>query len=375
MRAAAARRCQAGSTARSRPVTTNTSLARTECGTGSIRACGRRHSNAASDTARGQSGYIFAKAVSRSGQYDRPRSSRRKPSKSSSSALGVDVLERQQRGEIDPHSSLDQRDRQASQRVPDDDGVRLRPDQRGVVEHGLSRRGRTADRAPRRRGRAASSSRRDLLEAPAAMPGAVDEDEPRHRAEYPRWACSVAVLTAIVTPFTDDGSVDFDAFQELARHLVDNGSDGLVVAGTTGESPTLTDDERLDLIRAAVEAVGETRDGRRRHRDVLDRALGAPDRGGARARRRRVPDRDAVLQQAAAARDRRALRGGRAGERPADRRLQHPVAGRREHRAGDDLPARRDRDRARRQAGERRPRAGAPHRRRPASTCTRATTT
>ena len=65
------------------------------------------------------------------------------------------------------------------------------------------------------------------------------------------------VLTAIVTPFREDGAVDFDAFQELARHLVDNGSDGLVVAGTTGESPTLTDDERLDLIRAALESVGD----------------------------------------------------------------------------------------------------------------------
>jgi 4-hydroxy-tetrahydrodipicolinate synthase len=66
------------------------------------------------------------------------------------------------------------------------------------------------------------------------------------------------VLTAIVTPFRDDGSVDYDAFQRLARHLVDNGSDGIVVAGTTGESPTLSDDERLDLFRAAVEAVGAT---------------------------------------------------------------------------------------------------------------------
>jgi 4-hydroxy-tetrahydrodipicolinate synthase len=65
------------------------------------------------------------------------------------------------------------------------------------------------------------------------------------------------VLTAIVTPFGDDGSVDFDAFQSLARHLVENGSDGIVVAGTTGESPTLTDRERLDLIKAALDAVGE----------------------------------------------------------------------------------------------------------------------
>jgi 4-hydroxy-tetrahydrodipicolinate synthase len=66
------------------------------------------------------------------------------------------------------------------------------------------------------------------------------------------------VLTAVVTPFREDGSVDFDSFQRLARHLVDHGSDGLVVAGTTGESPTLSDRERLDLFRAALEAVGES---------------------------------------------------------------------------------------------------------------------
>jgi 4-hydroxy-tetrahydrodipicolinate synthase len=65
------------------------------------------------------------------------------------------------------------------------------------------------------------------------------------------------ILTAIVTPFHEAGSVDFDAFQALARHLVANGSDGLVVAGTTGEAPTLTDGERLDLFRAALDAVGD----------------------------------------------------------------------------------------------------------------------
>jgi 4-hydroxy-tetrahydrodipicolinate synthase len=65
------------------------------------------------------------------------------------------------------------------------------------------------------------------------------------------------VLTAMVTPFHDDGSVDFDSFQRLARHLVENGSDGVVVSGTTGESPNLTDDERIDLLRAAIEAVGD----------------------------------------------------------------------------------------------------------------------
>jgi len=66
------------------------------------------------------------------------------------------------------------------------------------------------------------------------------------------------VLTAIVTPFHEDGSIDYDAFQSFARHLVDNGSDGIVVSGTTGESPTLSDGERADLLRAAKEAVGGT---------------------------------------------------------------------------------------------------------------------
>ena len=65
------------------------------------------------------------------------------------------------------------------------------------------------------------------------------------------------VITAVVTPFQADGTVALDRFQELARHLVDNGSDGLVVCGTTGESPTLSDDEKLALFAAAVEAVGD----------------------------------------------------------------------------------------------------------------------
>jgi len=64
------------------------------------------------------------------------------------------------------------------------------------------------------------------------------------------------VLTAILTPFHADGSVDVDGFKRLANHLVDNGSDGVVVAGTTGEAPTLSDEEKLELFAAALEAVG-----------------------------------------------------------------------------------------------------------------------
>ena len=65
------------------------------------------------------------------------------------------------------------------------------------------------------------------------------------------------ILTAIMTPFREDGSVDLEKFRELAAYLVDNGSDGVVVTGTTGESPTLTDDERFELYAAAVDAIGD----------------------------------------------------------------------------------------------------------------------
>ena len=65
------------------------------------------------------------------------------------------------------------------------------------------------------------------------------------------------VLTAAVTPFSSDGSVNYEAFKRVCTHLVDTGSDGVVVAGTTGESPTLTDEERFGLFEAAVEAIGD----------------------------------------------------------------------------------------------------------------------
>src|SRR5262245_37684710 len=63
------------------------------------------------------------------------------------------------------------------------------------------------------------------------------------------------VCTAMVTPFSKDGSLDLDGAQRLARHLVENGTDTVLIAGTTGESPTLTHGERDRLLRAVVEAV------------------------------------------------------------------------------------------------------------------------
>ncbi len=64
-----------------------------------------------------------------------------------------------------------------------------------------------------------------------------------------------SVITAMVTPFDTSGAIDLDGAGEVARHLVANGSEALVVAGTTGEGPVLTDVERIDLFRAVVGAV------------------------------------------------------------------------------------------------------------------------
>ncbi|AKH85179.1 dihydrodipicolinate synthase [Streptomyces sp. CNQ-509] len=65
------------------------------------------------------------------------------------------------------------------------------------------------------------------------------------------------MLTAMVTPFTPAGALDLDGAQRLAAHLVDAGNDGLVLNGTTGESPTTSDAEKAQLVRAVVDAVGD----------------------------------------------------------------------------------------------------------------------
>jgi len=65
------------------------------------------------------------------------------------------------------------------------------------------------------------------------------------------------LFTAMVTPFKPDGALDTDAAARLATQLVDAGCDGLVLSGTTGESPTTTDDEKIELLRAVLDAVGD----------------------------------------------------------------------------------------------------------------------
>ena len=66
------------------------------------------------------------------------------------------------------------------------------------------------------------------------------------------------VITAMVTPFDENGNVDYNQVMELASYLADNGSDGIVVAGTTGESPTLTFEEEAELLSCVKSAVGNT---------------------------------------------------------------------------------------------------------------------
>src|SRR5690606_38058547 len=65
------------------------------------------------------------------------------------------------------------------------------------------------------------------------------------------------VISAMVTPMRENGSVDIDAAQDLATWLADQGHDGRVVNGTTGEAPTTTDREKADLVRAVLDAVGD----------------------------------------------------------------------------------------------------------------------
>jgi 4-hydroxy-tetrahydrodipicolinate synthase len=72
----------------------------------------------------------------------------------------------------------------------------------------------------------------------------------------PRNAPFGRLMTAMITPFTEGGAVDFDKAAELAKNLVDAGNDGLIITGTTGEGPTLNEDEKLELYRVTKRAVG-----------------------------------------------------------------------------------------------------------------------
>src|SRR5690625_8052657 len=66
------------------------------------------------------------------------------------------------------------------------------------------------------------------------------------------------VLTAMVTPFDTEGNIDFDVTTVLIEDLLANGTEGLVVAGTTGESPTLLDEEKIALFKHVIEVVNKS---------------------------------------------------------------------------------------------------------------------
>ena len=179
-------------------------------------------------------------------------------------------------------------------------------------------------------------------------------------------------FTALVTPFTADGDLDEAAFRRLVRWQILAGIDGLVPCGTTGESPTLSTDERERLIAATVEVAAE-RPSRDRIRVVAGtghqrhRRHDPGDPPGRRARRRCRARRGALLQPARQPDARGALPGDRRRGRPADRRLQRPVADRRQRRCRHVPAAGRASTCRRGQGGERQPRADRPDLPRPAA--------
>ena len=135
------------------------------------------------------------------------------------------------------------------------------------------------------------------------------------------------LTTAMITPFRPDGALDLDAAQKVATYLVDRGNDALIINGTTGEAPTTSDQEKVQLVKAVLDAVGDRAKviagvGTQRHR-AHDRVRAA----GRGRRRRRAAGRHAVLQQASAGRAARALHRGRRRHRPAEHRCTTSPAG------------------------------------------------
>src|ERR1700748_3518112 len=91
----------------------------------------------------------------------------------------------------------------------------------------------------------------------AISPSSGTEPQERRKSWDNRGVTFGGILTAMVTPFDERGRVDEDAFVAMVHHLLENGSDGLVVAGTTGESATLSDDEKVRIWELAVAEAGD----------------------------------------------------------------------------------------------------------------------
>ena len=145
------------------------------------------------------------------------------------------------------------------------------------------------------------------------------------------------VLSAMVTPFDDDGALDLDVAAELARYLQAHGHDGLVIAGTTGEAPVLNDDERLALFAAVIEAVTIPVVAGTGTNDTAP--LGAPHEGGGGARRGGCAGGLPVLQPSVAGRHRRPHAGDRGRQRPARDGVRHPDPHRSQDHDGDAAAA------------------------------------
>ena len=147
-------------------------------------------------------------------------------------------------------------------------------------------------------------------------------------------------LTALVTPFDKERAVRRESLSRASSTgRSPKAPTGLVPVGTTGESPTLSHDEHRQVVKACVEvAKGRVPVVAGAGSNNTEEAVGLVQvcREG---RRRRGAGRDALLQQADAARPLRAFRGGRQGDQPADHHLQHPAALGDRHDAGDDGPA------------------------------------
>ncbi len=149
------------------------------------------------------------------------------------------------------------------------------------------------------------------------------------------------VLTAMVTPFTADGALDLDGAQRLATHLVDAGNDGLIVNGTTGESPPpATRRKRISYGRSWTRSATAPTSWPVSAPTTPTTAWSWPARGGAR-RRPRPAGRHAVLQQAPAGGPLPALHGRRRRRRAARDALRHPRPQRRPDQHRDARPPRR----------------------------------
>ena len=208
-----------------------------------------------------------------------------------------------------------------------------------------------------------------------------------HRTPRPSGSCTRRgqamteigrLLTAMITPFDAEGEVDYGQARKLAKGLVRSGSDGLVIGGTTGEAPSMTDEERLRLFGEVKDAVGNnaavvagTTD---KQPPQVRRALPGSREGGGRL----FASNSARLQQAPAGGAVPALQGHSRGHEPARHPLQRAHPHLAEHGGGDDAAAGRDRQhrwgpRRHRATTSRSPRSSTPPR--TASTSGPATTT